>query len=386
MYEEIGFFDPNTMAQVTDDGFSHLPPPPQPVTDTDAAAIEIHLQQQLAFSNEIHNTQNQNQIYDQSNPNWVHEIEMQDMGFINPDHPMLQIEHNNNYNQSSIPETQTPEILNLFHHLSNASSYDPLYHLQPPLFTELFQSLPHGGYSLPGSLFGGTGVDQDQRVQHDTGDGSVLEFNAGEMPCVGKRRGATGKKNVVTERDRREILNHKYTALRSLVPNPTKVDRASVVGDAIEYIKVLVRTVNELKLLVEKKRCSRERTKRHKTEDDPAGYVESCNMKPLAGDGFLRSSRLQRKFRETEVDVCIIDDEVTIKLVQGKINCLLLVSKVLDELQLDIHHVAGGHIGDYYSFLFNTKICEGSYVYANAIANKLIEVVDRQYAAIPPTK
>ncbi|XP_038682898.1 transcription factor bHLH91-like [Tripterygium wilfordii] len=378
----------------------------------DAAAMDIHLQQQLAFSNEIINntqyhTQNQNQIYDQSNPNWVNEIGIQDMGFINPDHQQLQIDHNSNYNQSSIPETQTPEILNLFHHLprcsassllpnssisfsfpmgeTNASSYDPLYHLQPPLFRELFQSLPNGGYTLPGSLFGGAGDDQDQRDQHDAGDGSVLEFNAGDIPCVNKRRGATGKKHFATERDRRENLNLKYKALQSLVPNPTKGDRASIVGDAIEYIKELLRTVNELTLLVEKKRCSRERSKRHKTEDDPAGEVESCNMKPLGGDGSLRSSWLQRKFKETEVDVRIIDDEVTIKLVQRKINCLLLVSKVLDELQLDLHHVAGGHVGDYYSFLFNSKICEGSSVYASAVANKLLEVVDRQYAAIPPS-
>lgn len=31
------------------------------------------------------------------------------------------------------------------------------------------------------------------------------------------------------------------------------------------------------------------------------------------------------------------------------------------------------------------QICEGSSVYASAIANKLIEVMDRLYAAIPPT-
>ena len=71
----------------------------------------------------------------------------------------------------------------------------------------------------------------------------------------------------------------------------------------------------------------------------------------------LRSSWLQRKSKDTEVDVRIIDDEVTIKLAQRKkINCLLIVSKVLDELQLDIHHVAGGLVGDNYSFLFNSKV------------------------------
>ncbi|KAL0011169.1 hypothetical protein SO802_006277 [Lithocarpus litseifolius] len=46
---------------------------------------------------------------------------------------------------------------------------------------------------------------------------------------------------------------------------------------------------------------------------------------------------------------------ITMKLVQHKNNCFLFVSKVLDDLRLDLHHVAGGHIGDFYNFLFNTK-------------------------------
>jgi hypothetical protein len=37
----------------------------------------------------------------------------------------------------------------------------------------------------------------------------------------------------------------------------------------------------------------------------------------------------------------------------------------------------------YYFFLF-WQIYEGSSVYASSIANKIIEVVDRQCAAIPP--
>ncbi|KAL6513507.1 hypothetical protein OROGR_020993 [Orobanche gracilis] len=288
--------------------------------------------------------------------------------------------------------------------------YDPLLPLslppQPPLLRDLFHSLPHGGYSTligggsrsNGSLF--AGVDErdfgSSGALYQNGENGVFEFTAGEMDCLGKNRDGKDTKHFATERHRRVLLNGKYEALRKLVANPTKNDRASVVGDAIEYIHELKRSVSELKLLVEKKRCVRERLKRLKIEDcDHEGNNELGNESkatlvdidhhPCNGST-LRSSWLHRKSKNTEVDVRIIDDEVTVKLVQQKrINCLLFVSKVLDELHLDLHHVAGGLIGDYYSFLFNSKICEGSIVYASAVANKIIEVVDKHYAVIPPT-
>ncbi|KAI9152814.1 hypothetical protein LWI28_001599 [Acer negundo] len=378
MYDETGCFDPNSMAEGA-------------VEEN----MELELQNQLSF--------NTNHLM-QSNWDTGVQVLTYETGHdhIDFNHISQDDQQHCNINVSS---STTPDLLNLLHlprcTASNSSIsfanpnqtpsvYDPLFHLnlppQPPLFRELFQSIPHG-YSLQNSLFG------DER---DTNGGDDLEFTR-EIACIGRGGREAGggkiKKHFATERQRREQLNDKYKALRILVPNPTKTDRASVVGDAINYIKELLRTVNELKLLVEKKRCGRERSKkRHRAEDDGAGDVESCNMKPLGdpdqsyNNGSLRSSWLQRKSKDTEVDVRIIDDEVTIKLIQRKkIDCLLFVSKVLDHLQLDLHHVAGGHIGDYYSFLFNTKIFEGSSVYAGAIANKLIEVMDRQYAAVPPT-
>ncbi|XP_047953015.1 transcription factor bHLH10-like [Salvia hispanica] len=140
------------------------------------------------------------------------------------------------------------------------------------------------------------------------------------------------------EKQRRVVVKGKYEALRALIPTPTK---RAIVGDAIGYIKELKTTVAELKVLVERKRRAR--------EDEKGGSI---------------SSWLHRKTKNTEVDVRIVDDEITVKLVQDKrINCLLFASKVLDEMPLDLNHVAGGLIGDYYTYLFNSKIFDGSIVY-----------------------
>ncbi|KAI3961669.1 hypothetical protein MKX01_030601 [Papaver californicum] len=316
---------------------------------------------------------------------------------------------------------------------SSSILYDhPSHHLnnlppQPPIFRDLFQSLPQT-YGLSGSgagissssLFGG-GMDEREGSiyhHHHDGDGnnngmrqfenSVLDFRrsknmnindaGGSSSTGGFRRASHGTKHFTTEKQRREQFNEKYKALSLLVPNPSKKqDRATVVQDAIEYIKELRRTVDELKILVDKKRCG-SRNKKLKPEDEAAaasGDMESSTMKPTLNgstdrdqnsfNGPVRSSWLQRKSKETEVDVRIIDDDVTIKLIQrSKMNNLLLVSRIIDELQLDLLHVSGGCIGDHYSFWFNTKINEGSSVYASAIAKKLIEGVDKNYAASKP--
>lgn len=78
-----------------------------------------------------------------------------------------------------------------------------------------------------------------------------------EAVTAAKRDLPTGFNHVEAERQRREKLNHRFYALRAVVPNVSRMDKASLISDAIWYIENLKSRIDDLETQIKKLKTDR---------------------------------------------------------------------------------------------------------------------------------
>ncbi|TKY74484.1 Transcription factor bHLH93 [Spatholobus suberectus] len=79
-------------------------------------------------------------------------------------------------------------------------------------------------------------------------------FNMGtglERKNRSKKLQGQPSKNLMAERRRRKRLNDRLSMLRAIVPKISKMDRTSILGDTIDYMKELLEKINNLQQEVE---------------------------------------------------------------------------------------------------------------------------------------
>ncbi|XP_065858978.1 transcription factor MYC2-like [Euphorbia lathyris] len=104
-----------------------------------------------------------------------------------------------------------------------------------------------------GSLMEGSPEGKKRKDNTISGSDSDGNVSVGNTDHIKKRGRTTNSKDklplnhVEAERLRRERLNRRFYALRSVVPNVSKMDKASLLADAVTYINQLRAKVDDLK-------------------------------------------------------------------------------------------------------------------------------------------
>ncbi|KAG6383792.1 hypothetical protein SASPL_156436 [Salvia splendens] len=87
---------------------------------------------------------------------------------------------------------------------------------------------------------------EDEEEEYLMDDQDESSGGSGVTTVPGARK-ADRSKTLVSERRRRGRMKEKLYALRSLVPNITKMDKASIVGDAVLYVQDLQNQAKKMK-------------------------------------------------------------------------------------------------------------------------------------------
>ncbi|PKA48251.1 Transcription factor EGL1 [Apostasia shenzhenica] len=170
--------------------------------------------------------------------------------------------------------------------------------------------------------------------------------------------------HVLSERRRREKLNEKFLILRSLVPSISKVDKASILADTIEYLKELERRVEELEYGREEEDPDIRERRKHpditERTSDNYGNNELINCQ--------KPSTNKRKACEIEevegeynsvfdINVTMLDKEVLVEMHCTWRDFLLLdIIEAMSNLRLDTHSVQSSTVNGALSITLRAKV------------------------------
>ncbi|KAG6503900.1 hypothetical protein ZIOFF_036224 [Zingiber officinale] len=195
------------------------------------------------------------------------------------------------------------------------------------------------------------GVLNDPNSDQSDLEASVREVDSSRAAELEKRPRKRGRKpangreeplnHVEAERQRREKLNQRFYALRAVVPNVSKMDKASLLGDAVSYINELRAKLPALEADKEELQTQIEALRREResppTRPPPGGKDDGHKIMNAGGSRCL----------SVEIEVKILGLEAMIRLQCLKTNHpAARLMATLKELDLEVHYASVSVVKD----------------------------------------
>jgi len=182
------------------------------------------------------------------------------------------------------------------------------------------------------------------------------------------RKNGLPAKNLMAERRRRKKLNDRLFMLRSVVPKVSKMDRASILGDAVEYLKELLQRINDLHIEL---------------------MAGSSNSKPLVPTMPDFPYRMNQESQASLLNPEVEPATVEVSTREGKAlnihmfcskkpGLLLSTMRALDELGLDVKQAIISCLNGFALDVFRAEQSMGGDVTAEEIKALLLHTADNE--------
>lgn len=186
--------------------------------------------------------------------------------------------------------------------------------------------------------------DLEASMAKEGDSGRVVEPE--KRPRKRGRKPANGREeplnHVEAERQRREKLNQRFYALRAVVPNVSKMDKASLLGDAISYIDDLKSRLNRLeseKEKIEKQLDSAKKELELATPGPPPPPPPDSEAQKI--------TTTLSKLIDLEIEVRIIGCDAMIRIqCCNKNHPAARIMAALKELDLEVQHASVSVVND----------------------------------------
>ncbi|KAF8053182.1 hypothetical protein N665_1455s0006 [Sinapis alba] len=228
--------------------------------------------------------------------------------------------------------------------------------------------------------------EMNENGRLDTGSDCSDQIDDEDDPKYKKKTGKHSQaKNLLAERRRRKKLNDRLYALRSLVPRITKLDRASILGDAINYVKELQNEAKELQDELEENSETEDGSNRQQAGMSLNGTVVtgfhpglSCNsnVPNLKQDVDLENANDKGQEMEPQVDVAQLDGrEFFVKVIcEYKPGGFTRLMEALDSLGLEVTNANTTRFLSLVSNVFKVEKTDSEMVPAEHVRNSLLEI------------